>query len=422
MAISKIVLNGTTQMDITDTTAQSEDVAQGVYFYGADGVKREGSMAEGGTSTTSDKVVHFIDYDGTALYDYSKDEWTNITSLPAVPSHQGLVSQGWNWTKESIDTQLTKYPEGDIYIGALYITDTGYTRIYVHIEENCKTPMIGIHLYGNLDVDWGDGSEHTVLTSNSYDPIRWTPTHTYDDVGDYVITLMFYGGGSDGGGSIGLNGETASTIFRYSTDIDDDLNARYLACVTKIEFGQKININSYAFNKCTRLETVSMPENLWWYGDNVFGSCYSLKGIVLPVHGKTIGSSFASGGYSLKAISIPNDVNKIGTGAFSNCNFESITIPHGVTKINMSTFNYARLLKRITFPDGITTIENYGIANCNMLKHIYLKSLTPPVTKTNGSNLHLNPPDLIVHVPAESLEAYKTSSYWQYLADKIVGE
>lgn len=48
MAISKLILNGATQIDVTDTTAIAEDVAEGKYFYGADGVKTVGT-ATGGT-------------------------------------------------------------------------------------------------------------------------------------------------------------------------------------------------------------------------------------------------------------------------------------------------------------------------------------------------------------------------------------
>ena len=44
--------------------------------------------------------VNFFDYDGTLLYSYSWDEAKELTELPAAPSHEGLVTYGWNYTIE----------------------------------------------------------------------------------------------------------------------------------------------------------------------------------------------------------------------------------------------------------------------------------------------------------------------------------
>ena len=50
MAVNKVVYGSSTLIDITDTTAVAADVAQGKYFYTADGVKREGTASGGGSA------------------------------------------------------------------------------------------------------------------------------------------------------------------------------------------------------------------------------------------------------------------------------------------------------------------------------------------------------------------------------------
>lgn len=48
MAISKIILNNVTQMDITDTTAIADKILSGYTAYGADGEKIIGVATGGG--------------------------------------------------------------------------------------------------------------------------------------------------------------------------------------------------------------------------------------------------------------------------------------------------------------------------------------------------------------------------------------
>lgn len=490
MAISKIVLNGTTQMDITDTTAQSEDVAQGVYFYGADGVKKEGSMAEGGTSTTSDKVVHFIDYDGTALYDYSKDEWTNITSLPAVPSHQGLVSQGWNWTKTQIDSYLADCPNGDVFVGVTYTTDTGHTRIYIHLDERYKSPMLGINVNGTVDVNWGDGTAHATLTGTSLDAISWTSNHSYSRGGDYVIELTISGEATIASGVLSL----VATLAYSANSSDSALNKRYATFIKKIEIGSNVTgISNSSFYDCRKLETITIPNTVTSIGNSVFSKCVSLKSVVFPneitgfnkymldtcislksvalpngitnigdycfnkctsLESVTIPSGVTTiGTYafqecaSLKTVTIPNTVTSISTYAFYKCYLlESLAIPSGITTIKSNlcqectslrkvtipdtvtslasySFTHCRSLESITIPSGVTTIGSYTFSNWISIKAIHMQPTTPPTLSSklsvSGDNLSY---DVVIYVPSESLNTYKTDSMWSLVADYMVGE
>lgn len=51
--VNKVVANGNTVMDISDTTSVAADVAAGTYFYTADGKKTSGSLSFSTIHTSS---------------------------------------------------------------------------------------------------------------------------------------------------------------------------------------------------------------------------------------------------------------------------------------------------------------------------------------------------------------------------------
>lgn len=71
MAISKVILNGTTQMDLTDTTAVASDVASGKVFFLADGTQAIGTNEGGGGGSTAQIATGSVTGDGTITLDIS---------------------------------------------------------------------------------------------------------------------------------------------------------------------------------------------------------------------------------------------------------------------------------------------------------------------------------------------------------------
>ena len=403
-------------------------------------------------------ALNFYDYDGTLLYSYTVEEAAALAELPPLPSHDGLICQGWNWTLDKI-----KAMGGSVNVGALYITDDGKTRIYITLHDGRTSPLLGCCPNGTVTVDWGDGTEPDVLTGTSTSTVQWTPTHEYAASGDYVITLTV-------DGTMGFYGSTSeySGILRYAR-YEAARNKVYQNAIHKVEIGSGVtSIGSDAFNNCYSLSSIAIPDSVTSIGSQAFYRCASLSSIAIPDGVTSIGSQAFNSCYSLSSIAIPDSVTSIGIGAFYGCpSLSSITIPDSVTSIGRATFyscyslssiaipgsvasidsyafnNCASLssiaihdgvtsigsyafdncygLSSITIPDSVTSIDSYAFRNCNGVRYYDFIKHTSVPTLSNGNAFDSISADCEIRVPAALADEWKAATNWSTYAQYIVG-
>ena len=389
------------------------------------------------TPTATAKAVNFRDYDGTVLYSYTVEEAAALTELPPLPEHSGLICQGWNWSLDNI-----KAMGRAVEVGAMYITDDGKTRIYIHLEDGRTSPMLGCCPNGTVTVDWGDGTEPDTLTGTSTSTVKWTPTHEYSAAGDYVIKLSV-------SGSVGFAGSGSrnnySYLLRYSSGTESR-NIVYQNTIQKVEIGKGVTlIDSYAFQSCYSLSSIMIPDGVTLIRDSAFQYCYSLSSITIPSSVTTIGRYAFQYCYSLSSIMIPDGVTLINDHAFQYCNslssitipngvtlidsyaFEgcrslsSITIPNSVTKISSYTFQYCDSLSSITIPSSVTTIGGYAFNSCYGVRYYDFTHHTAVPTLSNTKAFTGIAADCEIRVPAALADEWKAATNWATYADKIVG-
>ena len=306
--------------------------------------------------------VTFIDYDGSVLYSYSLAEAQALTELPALPSHDGLVCQGWNWTLEAI-----KSLNRPVTVGAMYITDDGATRLHIRIATvgRMTVPLyIGQTVANGVSIDWGDGSAPVTLSGTG----NVNTSHTYAEPGDYVISLMpqdectlSFGDGSSSYcvmGSTGNNGKV------------------YCNMIQEVYVGKNVtSIGNYAFSSCRSLASISIPAEVTSIGTYAFQNCRSLANIT-----------------------IPNSVTSTYTYAFQNCySLASITIPAEVTSIGASAFSYCEGMRYYDF-SAYTAIP--ALYNSNAFRNI--------------------PSDCQMLIPSALYNNWKSATNWATYASKMV--
>ena len=421
--------------DASITTATASDVATGKVFLAPDGTITTGTNSGGGGGgSATKKQINFIDYDGTIVDSYTASEWASVTSLPSNPSHTGLTAQGWNWTKAQIDAQLTALPNGDVWVGQMYITASGDTEIDVVMHEGRLSPIMSLPVNGTITVDWGDGTTVDTVTGTSITTPVDVP-HTYAYAGAYTITIHVVSG------SFRFSNPSTNTLLRKNTTLNE--NKVYANCIKATRIGNGISsIYSYAFSYCTSLEYITIPSAVTQWGNNAFDNCSSLVSVTVPNGVTTIsGYSFRSNA-SLASVSIPSGITSIGNYAFATCSslasvtipnisslssnsfsncssLASVVMPDSITSMGVNAFNNCFSLATITIPSGIAIIQNGAFNNCLGMKEYHLLPTTPPSIANPFGTM---PSDCIIYVPSASLEAYQTATNWSTYASYMQGE
>ncbi|MBQ2784706.1 MAG: leucine-rich repeat domain-containing protein [Alistipes sp.] len=131
------------------------------------------------------------------------------------------------------------------------------------------------------------------------------------------------------------------------------------------------SIGDYAFENCSSLKSITIPNSVKSIGSSAFAGCSSLTSITIPNSVTSIEWNAFGGCSSLTSINIPDSVTSIESGAFWDCcSLTSITIPESVTIIGDEIFKGCSSLKSITIPNSVIYIGEDAFAGCSSLKSI----------------------------------------------------
>ncbi len=156
-----------------------------------------------------------------------------------------------------------------------------------------------------------------------------------------------------------------------------------------------------AFANCTALEEITIPASVKNFGasntstnvtatttSSTFLNCTALEKVTFEEGTvfEKLGANAFEGCTALKTIDLPDTLTIIGNKAFLNSGLESITIPANVTTLGSAnatgyTFQNCKSLKTVVFNEKLTTIYGYVFDGCEALEEV-----TVPATVTKMGN------------------------------------
>ena len=185
---NKVTLDGTTLMDISDTTAVASDVASGKYFYTAGGVKTAGTASSGSISLQT-KTVTPTTNQQSVTPDSGYDGLSSVT-VNAIPSQYIIPSGTKSITANGTGIDVTAYASVDVtvptgsskniqvYYGYDEVATNAYTATDVSLTV-AKTGTYKVSWMGYRNSTSGTSGSQLYIGGTAYGSANTTFTRSY---------------------------------------------------------------------------------------------------------------------------------------------------------------------------------------------------------------------------------------------------
>ncbi len=267
----------------------------------------------------------------------------------------------------------------------LLIILTCMVVVQVSAADIAEKNSDGVTIYYNFNSDYRSvtvtykGASYSRYSDEYIGDIVIPETVTYGDE-IYSVTSI---------GSSAFNNcsrLTSVTIPNSVTSIGDEA---FNGCsgLTSVTIGNSVtSIGNRAFYNCSGLTSVTIPNSVTSIGDRAFLGCSSLTSVTIPNSVTSIGDYAFNGCSGLTSVTIPNNVTSIGYRTFYDCSgLTSVTIPNSVTSIGREAFYGCRSLTSVTIPNSVTSIDYQTFYDCSRLTSVTIPN---SVTSIGSSAFH----------------------------------
>lgn len=157
------------------------------------------------------------------------------------------------------------------------------------------------------------------------------------------------------------------TVFKNNSTITTFDELQYFTGLT--------SIGDNAFDFCTNLTSVQLPNTIASIGYRAFYHCKLMTAFNIPSSVTIIGNFAFCYCEKLTSIIIPNSVVSIGDNAFANCyGITSVEISDSVVSIGNNAFYFCNKLTSIEIGSSVTSIGTQAFYSCDLLEYITIST------------------------------------------------
>ncbi len=173
---------------------------------------------------------------------------------------------------------------------------------------------------------------------------------------------------------------TGNDTFYYV--VKDNGNIEIIGCETtstEITVPTDINgvvvdeIGDYGFEKCTTINSITIPNNILNIGDYAFWGCTGLINATIPTTVNRVGDYAFKDCTGLVNVTISEGVENLGKGVFYNCtSLCEAVVPDTAETIGSYAFYNCTSMTTATIGTSAVAIEDYTFYNCKKLNAVVI--------------------------------------------------
>lgn len=200
--------------------------------------------------------------------------------------------------------------------------------------------------------------------------------------------------------------------------------------------GEKYDVTEIlyeAFDECTEMSSVSIPEGVIRIGGSAFNKCSNLTSVTLPSTLQIIESHAFLGCKKLPSLKIPDSVIEIGddilrdndelqTPVYNSKFFVRMpmkfqgayNIPEGIEEICFGSCNGCKGLTSVVIPKSVTKVKGYSFIGCSSLSSVSISNAALDNIEYRSFSFCPKLEGLTVRYPDGSTQIVPLKDNWSY--------